>query len=308
MRTLVFLLLATLSLTTPVARYTAPPPDLSTPKSAVRSFIEAARQGDIPALKACVVNPSDSLVVEKFLKTMLAEASAIEFKDCVAEVENEGARVSVQFLYQETKKQERTLRTEILSLSKQGESWKITPFVLNVTDIKARPLLGIAALLSTHGKTMESLILAREKARKTVCVSNVKQLAIGTMMYVQDYDEVFPSKSAPYKELLWIYVKDNDAFRCPGDAEGALSYTINPNVLGASMERIKRPAETVLFYEGKSGKLDFRHDGYAAVAFADGHVKMIDAEGAKALIWKVSPPPTTKKPINKKQSKARKRG
>jgi prepilin-type N-terminal cleavage/methylation domain-containing protein len=33
---------------------------------------------------------------------------------------------------------------------------------------------------------------AREKARQTSCLSNCKQWATGTMMYIQDYDEVFP--------------------------------------------------------------------------------------------------------------------
>jgi len=33
---------------------------------------------------------------------------------------------------------------------------------------------------------------AREKARATACVSNVKQLGMGWMMYVQDYDETYP--------------------------------------------------------------------------------------------------------------------
>src|SRR3984957_10656640 len=33
---------------------------------------------------------------------------------------------------------------------------------------------------------------AREQARKTTCLSNVKELGLGTLMYVQDYDETFP--------------------------------------------------------------------------------------------------------------------
>ena len=32
---------------------------------------------------------------------------------------------------------------------------------------------------------------AREKARQTSCLSNVKQLALSMLMYVQDYDERF---------------------------------------------------------------------------------------------------------------------
>src|SRR5689334_25448872 len=33
---------------------------------------------------------------------------------------------------------------------------------------------------------------AREQARRTVCMSNMKQLSMGLMMYVQDYDERMP--------------------------------------------------------------------------------------------------------------------
>ena len=32
---------------------------------------------------------------------------------------------------------------------------------------------------------------AREKARQTACLSNVKQLGLGTGMYIQDYAEQF---------------------------------------------------------------------------------------------------------------------
>jgi prepilin-type N-terminal cleavage/methylation domain-containing protein/prepilin-type processing-associated H-X9-DG protein len=33
---------------------------------------------------------------------------------------------------------------------------------------------------------------AREKARQTTCLSNMKQLGLGAMMYLQDYDETYP--------------------------------------------------------------------------------------------------------------------
>src|ERR1051325_6362570 len=33
---------------------------------------------------------------------------------------------------------------------------------------------------------------ARGKARQAACLSNTKQLALGTSMYVQDYDELYP--------------------------------------------------------------------------------------------------------------------
>src|ERR671916_3232132 len=33
---------------------------------------------------------------------------------------------------------------------------------------------------------------AREKARQASCLSNVKQIGLAAMMYVQDYDETYP--------------------------------------------------------------------------------------------------------------------
>ena len=46
---------------------------------------------------------------------------------------------------------------------------------------------------------------AREKARQTMCLSNVKQIALGMYMYVQDYDDTFapplrgPSWQGPFE-------------------------------------------------------------------------------------------------------------
>jgi prepilin-type N-terminal cleavage/methylation domain-containing protein/prepilin-type processing-associated H-X9-DG protein len=62
---------------------------------------------------------------------------------------------------------------------------------------------------------------AREKARAISCLSNMKQLGLATMMYVQDYDEVFPARqygdvalpNDPYTQIgdiLWPYLKNGE--------------------------------------------------------------------------------------------------
>lgn len=73
---------------------------------------------------------------------------------------------------------------------------------------------------------------AREKARTTTCLSNLKQLGTATMMYVQDYEETYPTQSSdpygssPYspvdgqKNPSWFggiqaYMKSVDAGVCP---------------------------------------------------------------------------------------------
>jgi prepilin-type N-terminal cleavage/methylation domain-containing protein len=58
---------------------------------------------------------------------------------------------------------------------------------------------------------------ARESARRASCMSNLKQIGLGTMMYVQDYDEKYPMglswKSASdhtslnWEQIISPYVK-----------------------------------------------------------------------------------------------------
>jgi prepilin-type N-terminal cleavage/methylation domain-containing protein/prepilin-type processing-associated H-X9-DG protein len=66
---------------------------------------------------------------------------------------------------------------------------------------------------------------AREKARQTSCLSNVKQQALGALQYMQDYDEKFMpscySKAVgDLPRLMWAqliepYCKNTQIFTCP---------------------------------------------------------------------------------------------
>src|SRR5262249_32018947 len=59
---------------------------------------------------------------------------------------------------------------------------------------------------------------AREAARKTMCVSNVRELGLGWNMYAQDYDETFPltaqcctvnGEQTFWQEMIEPYFKSN---------------------------------------------------------------------------------------------------
>jgi prepilin-type N-terminal cleavage/methylation domain-containing protein/prepilin-type processing-associated H-X9-DG protein len=62
---------------------------------------------------------------------------------------------------------------------------------------------------------------AREKARQTACLSNVKQIMLGVLMYTSDWDERFPGAWAQNTSSnLWSaaiepYVKNAQLFQCP---------------------------------------------------------------------------------------------
>ncbi len=60
---------------------------------------------------------------------------------------------------------------------------------------------------------------ARDKARAAACLSNLKQLGLGCMMYTQDYDETLPAW-ALWPTQIEPYVKNRQIYWCPSDMEG----------------------------------------------------------------------------------------
>ncbi|MDX1934052.1 MAG: DUF1559 domain-containing protein [Capsulimonadales bacterium] len=130
---------------------------------------------------------------------------------------------------------------------------------------------------------------AREKARQTSCLSNQKQLALGMIQYVQDYDEILPPAfgltlvgnpptafpqnwvadgiggiNAPVATipaglivpgLIQPYIRNNQVITCPSARTGAsavsagLGYMYNDLASGRSIATMNGPAQTVLLAE-----------------------------------------------------------
>lgn len=73
---------------------------------------------------------------------------------------------------------------------------------------------------------------AREKARQASCLSNVKQLGIATMSYLQDYDERTPlcyhlnppSYTPRARDIIYPYINNMQVFECP--SHGAFNWTV----------------------------------------------------------------------------------
>lgn len=122
---------------------------------------------------------------------------------------------------------------------------------------------------------------AREKARQTSCLSNMKQIGLAVMQYVQDYDERWhshyyntstawpqPDGSTPTSNIIWThmiypYVNNVQVFQCPSNPEqmlfysaGTYDYAFNYYSGGIMNHRklgdIKKPAETLVYADGAS--------------------------------------------------------
>lgn len=78
---------------------------------------------------------------------------------------------------------------------------------------------------------------ARENARRSSCQSNLKQIGLGIMQYVQDYDDKYPmayfyknndNSSGGYVHwtaLVHPYVKSEQLYVCPSDRNGGIAPT-----------------------------------------------------------------------------------
>jgi len=75
---------------------------------------------------------------------------------------------------------------------------------------------------------------AREKARQTSCVSNLKQIGLAIQQYTQDYDEMMPSAAYQNYTGCWTYyswqfaiypyVKAANVFTCPSKSTNTIGY------------------------------------------------------------------------------------
>ena len=119
---------------------------------------------------------------------------------------------------------------------------------------------------------------AREKAKQSSCQSNLKQLGIGILMYVQDYDERF-MRAAGYVEpalvyppggpdywwmLVMPYLKNEQILACPADTDTSLysggqgdgtydiDYTVNTWLPQDEIARTATPAGRVALVEGNN--------------------------------------------------------
>lgn len=127
---------------------------------------------------------------------------------------------------------------------------------------------------------------AREQARKASCLSNMKQLGLGIVMYTQDYDDTLPLTNynqwvgrrsewgidlIVWNDLILPYVKNYQIFVCPsrpdeavgrtggwGTVTRAKGYALSAYVNGwtygsgqggAAMARIQEPASKMLLAE-----------------------------------------------------------
>ncbi|NUP99938.1 MAG: DUF1559 domain-containing protein [Armatimonadetes bacterium] len=153
---------------------------------------------------------------------------------------------------------------------------------------------------------------AREKARQSSCMSNIKQLALSTMQYVQDYDEMFFLRSYPaasptpagaiwcispagQPSLLDPYMKSTQISYCPSQGQTRLGYGYNGILcVGNSwspvaMAAIKTPADMMMWCDDTNGSRTMYTPSQDVINWGTNFVDPPGTSGA-ALQWGVNLP------------------
>lgn len=108
-------------------------------------------------------------------------------------------------------------------------------------------------------------------------LENVKTLALATMMFGADNNDVMP-KAKDTKDLyakLNRYLKSSDSTKSLNPKSSILfNFALN----GMKWSDVKLPSETVIYYESKQWP-----DGRRAVSFCDGHAKLINPKDWKKV-------------------------
>lgn len=118
------------------------------------------------------------------------------------------------------------------------------------------------------------------------CMSQVKQLALGVVLYAQDHDDRFPLRDA-WMEANHRYLKDDAILVCPEARQGAYGYAFNATL--SSAKTPDAPPQVILLYDSinpirnasdrvQSLPSPGRHKGRNTIAYADGHAKNVSRE------------------------------
>ena len=135
--------------------------------------------------------------------------------------------------------------------------------------------LPVAAVLWLPMLARQSQRNAAKETPTATCQANLKQVALGMLQYVNDWDELYPPVAMPYTRgrgttYGWAnsidpYVRTMAVYQCPAEKRaqpkdprkpGYTDFWYNRNVAGKPVAEVETPALTLILGDGDGGSRD----------------------------------------------------
>lgn len=257
----------------------------ATPEKAIEEFAAAFVAGDLQRASTYVVGGKVDPALAPYGEGIKREGLTLKLSNVRVEQKGDTATVSLTATTGSAKRPDQYSEDDTVTLKLGSGGWQIVPPPYSLEAGGRKPISTMASMLSEGMGPI--FARAKESAKAAASLSNIKQLALATLIYAGDYGDTVKTTVAGWHKAVLPYAgKMEVLFKAPGATGKGDSYTLNKWVAGVRLTKVKLPAETVMVYQGKDQQLDFAHGGRAAVAFCDGHAKLIDREAAKKLRWK----------------------
>lgn len=255
----------------------------STPQKTLQSFVNAFNLNDRRAMEALVQNSKHNPALEEADGPMLFGKRPVVSVSNVSVKMVSPSRAVVTCLSNSVAPDVKPQKPdqEQIEMVKVGANWLIM-----APKPRTKPVVGAIttfALIMVKPELIKltAMITKEERARE-----NLKEVAIGGTMYFEDEDNTIRLKPEDYSKTLFPYVRDIRLFHSPLDKPKTISFSFNGNLSGRKLASIKDPKNTILFFDGKPGALNFRYDSKGLAAFCDGRVRFVTPAEAKSLVWK----------------------
>jgi len=177
---------------------------------------------------------------------------------------------------------------------------RASPLMLFFTIIGGCAVLLVLIVVAGTALMLPYFEGSKLAARRSICVSNAKQLSSAFLMYSQDWDDRLPLANSWYDGAM-PYVKNTQIFVCPARPGVPNGYAFNSVLDGARTDWVTNPAAQPLAFESLLGARNGSdllqsfftpHDGMGTMAYVDGHVQAVAA--APPAGKRPTPPPGTR--------------
>ena len=254
----------------------------STPESTVRAFYKAINAGDWKGVFSPIEGADVDGVMEYISKhpELNHKAQPVLLKIQSSEIAGDDAVVHLVPNFVGPAPVHGMSELQI-HLHRSGDVWKL------VSGTGDRNVVGDLLEVSRDPARLTKMLAAQDKTR---ILSNMKQIALAVIMFSSDQSDVLQLSQSTLKEKLGKYLAQvGKYYRVSNvwlDPDGKpLDVRFNAELTGKSLTQFEDTSHLAMLTLGPRGNLKF-YGNATPIGFADGHVKFMNRDDLKRVLWK----------------------